>query len=53
MNLEVEKLITILKDYKNSLKSLDGSKLESFNLEGALEEIENIIFDLEIIDFEN
>ena len=45
MNLEEKKLVQILEDYRKGLESLDESKLERFNLEGAIMEIQEIIVD--------
>ena len=45
MNLEEKKLVKILETYRESLKTLDESKLERFNLEGAIMEIQDIIVD--------
>ncbi len=47
MNKEERKLVAILKDYKKALKTLDQSKLASFNLEGAIMQIDDEIFDIE------
>jgi hypothetical protein len=45
MNKEEKKLVAILKAYQKALKTLDGSKLPNFHLEGAIMEIDDIIFD--------
>ena len=49
MTKEEKKLVQIMKDYKKALLTLDQSKINKFrfNIEGAIMQVEDEIFDLE------